>query len=212
MERLLSVHTVCLVIGNYQLSWIELIGTLFYFASVFLISRRKISTWPVGIVSVILYGILFYQIQLYSDMLEQGYYLIISVIGWMMWNKQKKTEGAVGSLWSSPQGIGLAIVITLVGTSILAFCVSRFHLWLPSLFPEPASYPALDALTTVMSFVAMYLTTIRRTEGWVYWIIVDVLAVWLYWVKDVRFISAQYVFLLCMAIYGLYFWSKRKSA
>jgi nicotinamide mononucleotide transporter len=57
-----------------------------------------------------------------------------------------------------------------------------------------------------MSFVAMYLTTSRRNEGWVYWIIVDLFGIGLYWIKDVKFISFQYVFLLCMAVYGLLNW------
>ena len=211
MWKLLSVNTILVNIGNYPLSYIECIGTILYFASVFLISIKNIITWPVGIISVILYGILFYQIQLYSDMMEQLYYLVISIIGWITWQKQKNKRNEVMTEWSKIHGIIAALLVTAISTLLLSFCVSRFHIWMPSIFPEPASYPFLDALTTVMSFVAMYLTTIRKNESWIYWIIVDVIGIGLYWIKDVRFISLQYVFLLGMAMYGLAFWIRKKQ-
>ncbi len=211
MWKLLSVNTILVNIGNYPLSYIECIGTILYFASVFLISRKNIITWPVGIISVILYGILFYQIQLYSDMMEQLYYLVISIIGWITWQKQKNKHNEVMTEWSKIHGIIAAALVTAIATLLLSFCVSRFHIWMPSIFPEPASYPFLDALTTVMSFVAMYLTTIRKNESWIYWIIVDVIGIGLYWIKDVRFIAIQYVFLLGMAVYGLAFWIRKKQ-
>jgi len=204
-----SINTIFLNIGNYPLSYIELIGTIFYFISVLLISRKNILTWPIGIISVILYAIIFYQIQLYSDMLEQGYYLIISIIGWITWNSKKKDNKSIETSWSNKKGVLLGISITLIGTILLSIFTMNFHNWFSDIFPEPASYPILDALTTVMSFVAMYLITIRKNEGWIYWIIIDIIAIWLYWVKDVRFISMQYIFLLGMAIYGLIYWTRK---
>ena len=40
-------------------------------------------------------------------------------------------------------------------------------LW-PRVFPEPAPFPWLDALTTVMSFVAMWLLAHKKVEAWIY--------------------------------------------
>jgi nicotinamide mononucleotide transporter len=206
MLKYLSVDTVLFTIGSYPVSWIEFVGTALYFLSVWLIARKNMLTWPVGIVSVILYGILFYQIQLYSDTIEQLYYLGVSVYGWIAWKRSKGDAPAVRSTFS-PAG---PAVLWAAATLALAFgaaqAVSRFHLWLPAFFPVAASYPYLDALTTVMSFVAMFLMTKRRTESWIYWIIVDAIGIGLYWVKEVRFISMQYVVLLGMAVYGFVHW------
>lgn len=210
MSEFLNVNTILITIGDYPLSYIEFIGTILYFASVFLISRKNIITWPVGIASVILYGILFYQIQLYSDMMEQVYYFIISIIGWITWHKYKAEKSEIASEWSKWSGLLAGGILIAAATTVLFYGVSNFHVWMPKIFKEPASYPFLDALTTVMSFAAMYLTTIRKNEGWIYWIIVDVIGIGLYWVKDVRFIAFQYVFLLGMAIYGLSFWIKKQ--
>jgi nicotinamide mononucleotide transporter len=143
-------------------------------------------------------------------MVEQVYYFVISIIGWVAWHKKReeKPERIIRTSWSTISGIVLALIITMVSTCALSFCTSNFHKWLPNIFTEKASFPVLDSLTTVMSFVAMYLTTIRKNEGWVYWIIVDVIATWLYWIKDVKFISIQYIILLGMAIYGFLNWIK----
>ena len=60
------------------------------------------------------------------------------------------------------------------------------------------------------SFVAMWLLARRRAESWAWWIAVDVIGVGLYWVKDVRFVAAQYVVLLGMAAWGLRKWTRSK--
>lgn len=211
MIDIFSVNKLMITLGDYPLSYIEFVGTVLYFLSVYLIARKKILTWPVGIISVILYGVLFYQIQLYSDMIEQIYYLVVSIIGWITWQKQKRDTDGIPASWSSCRSVVIAAGITLVGTTVLAYCVANFHIWFPKVFLQPASFPVLDALTTVMSFTAMLLTTRRRIEGWIYWIVVNLIGIGLYWVKDVKFIAIQYIFLLGMATYGLVFWIKHNK-
>ena len=90
--------------------------------------------------------------------------------------------------------------------------MARVHVLLPRLFVEPAAYPYLDALTTVMSFVAMWLMARKCIESWVYWIIVDVIGIGLYFARDVRFVALLYVFLLVLAIRGLLEWNRIRSA
>ena len=88
--------------------------------------------------------------------------------------------------------------------------MSKIHVLMPAFFPEAASFPFLDALTTIMSFTAMWLMAKKKTESWIYWIIVDVIGIGLYYVKDVKFISLLYVILLLMAINGFRSWHKVK--
>jgi hypothetical protein len=44
----------------------------------------------------------------------------------------------------------------------------NIHTILPAIFTEQASFPYLDALTTVMSFTAMWLIAHKRIESWYY--------------------------------------------
>jgi nicotinamide mononucleotide transporter len=221
MLAILSIENVMVTIGDYPLSYIEFVGTVLYFSSVWLIARKNMLTWPVGIVSVLLYALLFYQIQLHSDAIEQVYYLGVSGYGWFVWKRsrdERPREGAsrsgsgIHSSWSGPAQLAIWAGLTMVLALAMTAVVARLHLWLPRLFPIAADYPFLDALTTVMSFVAMFLMARRRTESWIYWIIVDVIGIGLYWVKDVRFISLQYVALLAMAIYGFFRWIREEPS
>ena len=209
MPFFLSVENIAFNIFGYPLSYIELIGTLLYLWSVWLISKRNILTWPIGILSVVLYMMLFYQIQLYSDTIEQFYYLGASIFGWWVWNNSPKEDGKIVDVkFSTYKSFAFWIILTVVISIITGFLMSNIHEILPAIFPEPASFPYLDAATTIMSFVAMWLMARKRIESWVYWIIVDVIGIWLYFIKEVKFISLLYIILLIMAVNGFLGWRK----
>jgi nicotinamide mononucleotide transporter len=203
----LSVNAVFFTILGYPMSYIEFFGTMLYLASVWLIARRNVLTWPVGIVSVVLYMVLFYQIGLYSDTLEQVYYLAASGYGWYYWARVPRTKQTNTEVGYSPRNRWLIWgAITVVLSVALGLVMSHVHEWWPTVFDQQASYPYLDALTTVMSLVAMWLMVRKRVESWLYWIIVDAIGIWLYNEKGVRLLSLLYVLLLGLAIRGLVGW------
>lgn len=213
MPDLLSVDSVFVTILGYPLSYIELVGTVLYLTSVWLIAKRNILTWPVGIASVLLYMVLFYQIRLYSDTIEQVYYLGASAYGWWYWSRSEPSQQVISRVrFSPPRALAGWATFTVAASVLVGLAMTRIHLWLPTIFPEPASYPYLDGLTTVMSFVAMWLLARKRVESWVYWIIVDIIGIWLYFVKDVKFLSLLYVVLLVIATKGFLEWRARRIA
>lgn len=211
----LSVDTIAFNILGYPLSYIELIGTVLYLWSVWLIARRNMLTWPIGIISVILYMILFYQIRLYADALEQIYYLGASVYGWWLWKstgqvtEDNETEQLV--FYSTSRTIVLVIIGTAILSLLTGWFISEAHNLIPNFFPEAAAVPYLDAITTIMSFTAMLLMAQKRIESWIYWIIVDVIGIGLYFSRDVRFISLLYVVLLVMAVNGFISWHRSST-
>lgn len=212
MTALFNVNTVFFTVLGYPMSYVEFFGTLTYLWSVWLIAKRNVWTWPVGIVSVLLYLVLFYQIRLYSDALEQIYYLGASAYGWWFWARSKPEGNVITDvLYSSRRSVAGALVVTAALSVGLGYSMSRIHIWAPGVFPDAASYPYIDAVTTVMSFTAMWLMARKRIESWIYWIVVDVIGIWLYFVKDVRFISLLYVVLLGMAVKGLVDWSRARA-
>lgn len=212
MSNPLSIDSTFFTVIGYPMSYIEFVGTVLYLLSVWLIARRHVLTWPVGIVSVLLYMALFYQIRLYSDTVEQVYYLGASAYGWWYWSRSEPERRTIADVGFSP---GRTVMVWLVATAVLSLALgaamSRVHVWWPSVFPEAASYPYIDALTTVMSLAAMWLMARKHIESWIYWICVDVIAIWLYYVKDVRFVSLLYVVLLALAVRGLIDWGRARQ-
>jgi nicotinamide mononucleotide transporter len=55
----LSIENICCTLLGYPLSYVELVGTVTGLVSVWLAARANILTWPVGIINVIAFFILF---------------------------------------------------------------------------------------------------------------------------------------------------------
>jgi len=68
-------------------NWIEIFGALSGIIYVFLEIRQNIWLWPVGIVTSAVYIVVFFASKFYADMSLQGYYLVMSCIGWYWWVK-----------------------------------------------------------------------------------------------------------------------------
>jgi nicotinamide mononucleotide transporter len=207
IQRWFSIKNIAFTVIGYPMSYVELFGTILTLWSVWLIANRRVLTWPVGIVSSLLYLVLFYQIKLYSDTIEQLYYILTNLYGWWAWDKSPQDNGQViGVRYSRSKQVGQWVILTLIMSAILGFLMSRIHLLLPAQFPEAASLPYLDALTTIMSFTATWLMIQKKVECWIYWIIVDGIGIGLYFVKDVRFVALLYGVLLVLAINGFRLW------
>lgn len=204
-----SINSVFFMLWGYEMSYIEFFGTIFNIWCVYLAARAKVLSWPVGIVGTVFYIFLFYQIQLYSDLFEQLYFLFASFYGWWLWSrvggvKNKNIQISYNSLrvdliWG---------VLIVLGTISMGFLMSNINAYLPAYFPEPADYPYLDAFTTVMSFVAMILMAQKKIECWYLWIFVDIIGIWLYYAKGVKFISLEYMIFLVVATKGCIDWVK----
>lgn len=211
LVHLLNVNTIFFTIFDYPMSYIEFFGTIFSVWCVWLTVRARVLSWPVGIVGVVLYIFLFYQIQLYSDLFEQGYFLVTSFWGWWLWThpKTKAQEDKNRELkisWNSARENAVYAGVIVALTATLVYVTANLTTWLPAYFPEPASYVFFDALTTALSFTAQWLLAKKRIESWVLWIVVDAIDVWLYWFKGVHFVALEYGLFFFLASKGLYDW------
>lgn len=214
LQNFFSVDTIFFTLLNYPMSYLEFFGTIFTGWSVYLAAKNKVITWPIGLVGIILYGFLFYQIHLYSDLIEQVYYFITTFWGWYLWLKPKtqaeldshNQELKVSTI-SKQELIGTSVIIIAL-SYLLGLFMSKVHLIFPTYFPVAASFPYLDSFTTVLSFIATIFLARRKIENWHLWIIVDVIGIWLYYQKDVIFLSLLYLAFLINAFYGLAKWKR----
>lgn len=214
MDALLAffdVNNIAFTLLGYPISWLEFVGTIFNLVCVLLVARRHILNWPIGLVGVVLFGVLFYQINLYADVAEQIYYFITGIMGWYMWSNAKRDKATDDKVVVTRNSLlsNLVWLGAIAGVSVVAtWALSNAHIWAPVIFPEPASLPAIDATTTIMSFAAQFLMMRRKLENWYLWIAVDVVAVWLYWYKGVPFVALLYLIFLFNAMYGLIAWKR----
>lgn len=185
--------------GMFGTRAIEIIAVLCGVLNVGLIIRRSMWNYPFGIVMVILYAWIFYEVRLYSDALLQIFFLVIQIVGIFTWLNARDDDGLV-----EPTNLPLpAAAVWAVAATVAALglgYVMATH--------TDADFPYWDATTTVLSVIAQYLMARRFLQSWLVWITVDVLAIGLYWQKDLTPTAALYVIFLGMAIAGYVSWRR----
>ncbi|MCR9252996.1 MAG: nicotinamide riboside transporter PnuC [bacterium] len=199
-----SIENIAFEVIGYPISYIELIGTLFGFISVFLAARANILTWPAGIINEIAFFILFFQVQLYSDMYLQVYFFVVTVYGWYYWKREKNQQKV--DVCTKRWRINYLLIL-IAGTIISGALMSNVHILIPDAIP--ASYPYADAFTTAASILATILLSRKRIETWVLWIAVDIVALIIYSLKEINLVAIEYVVFLIICIFGLFGWRKK---
>ncbi|MBK7799182.1 MAG: nicotinamide mononucleotide transporter [Saprospiraceae bacterium] len=191
---------------GYPVSYMEFVGTVFGIAGVWLAAKANILTWPVGLVNIILFFLIFYQVQLYSDMFLQIYFFLISLYGWFFWDKELHQKEPIKFL-SNTWKIYLAVLCTVL-TFTFGYVISQLHNWFPIAFPKQAAYPYWDTFVAIASIIANTLLARRIIENWIIWIVVDVICIYLYFSKGIAFVALEFIVFLGLACYGAYHWHK----
>lgn len=184
-------------------STLEIIAVILGVINVTLVVLRSIWNYPFGIVMVSLYAVIFYQTKLYSDALLQIFFFVVQIYGWWSWQRARAETGEVRvELLSNTARIGW--VVALIALTIAWG-------WMMDTRTD-AHFPYWDGAIAMMSVAAQILMSRRYLENWILWILVDVLAVGLYWVKDLKLTSALYVVFLALSIWGFEEWMRARRA
>lgn len=175
----------------------EIIGTIFGLLSVWLTIKKSVWCWPTGLANVVLFFIMFYQVKLYAELITYGMFFVLGVYGWWEWvyGGEDHTELPVSR---TPRRMGILIaLVALVWIPAQGYVLSNY---------TDASVPYWDSAITVFSLVAQWMLARKYLENWVLWISVDILAIGVYWYKDLHVATGLYVVFLIMAVSGLIAW------
>jgi len=205
-----DIRTIFFTALGYDMSYIEFFGVLSGVAAITLSAKANIWNWPVGIINIILSFFVYYQIQLYPDMFLQLFFFVTNLIGWWRWAHPKAEEADAKkelrvSFMNTRQYVAL-LFIGVIGTFLFGMFASRLHELVPAIFSKPSAFPYQDSFITVMSVATTYFVIQKKIESWIIWIVVDLLAAWLYYAKGVKFYSLEYVAFAFLAAYGLWYW------
>lgn len=181
------------------MAWLEPTAAVLLIANGLLLARRSLLNFPVGIAGVVLYAVVFYRARLYSDVLLQGFYVVVQAWGWRSWSRVQHVEGEV-VVTRMPRGeqVGYAAAIGLA-TAGWGALMHRY---------TDAAAPWLDAGIAMTSVVAQILMTRRRLESWYLWCGVNVLSVALYASRGLWITAVLYVGMLAVSLVSLRLWQQ----
>lgn len=194
-----------------NMSTLEALGLIFGLLCVYFLIKENILTWPCGIIYVLLSFVVFWQSQLYGDFLLHIIFLILNIYGWYTWvnSKGQNDEGLVVTKNSTKENI-LQLSITAIGILLFAQLLIHIPSWINGM--APAALPYWDSTTSVLSVTAIWLTTIKKIDNWYYWFVVDILAVGIYYHKELYFYSLLYFIYIFLAVAGYLAWRKSMTA
>jgi nicotinamide mononucleotide transporter len=181
------------------LSLLEWTAVAFGVASVWLTVRQNPWCWPLGIVNVSLFAVLFWRERLYADAGLQLVYVVLCAYGWWAWVRGGPTPGALRvSRTPRPAGgllvLGGALLALLLGTTLKR--------------ATDAALPFWDSGTTAFSLVAQWMMTRKWLESWAVWIVVDVIYVGMYLARDLLPTAGLYAVFIALAALGHREWAR----
>jgi nicotinamide mononucleotide transporter len=178
-------------------SWLESASFITGALCVWLTVKQNIWNFPLGLINVSTFCVVFFQSRLFADAGLQVVYFGLGVVGWYLWlhggANRTPLKVARASAWE------LSLICVFVAASTLG-------LWM-ALDTVGGSASFWDAVTTSISLASQWLLNRKRLESWIGWIIVDVIYVPLYIYKDLYLTALLYGLFLLMAVMGLRAWN-----
>jgi nicotinamide mononucleotide transporter len=178
---------------------LELVAVVVTVAAVYLTARQIIWCWPIAMVSVTLYAVVFHQAKLYADMGLQVIYFALAVYGWWAWLHGGEDHGELRvSLVSWPARLCLVLLGAISGV-LLGITLHRL---------TDASLPFMDSTLTSFSIIAQWMQTRKQLEAWILWLAVDVFYVGMFVYKGLFLTAGLYAVFLYLALLGLVSWRR----
>ena len=175
---------------------IEIGATILGLIQGILVMLNKRSNWIFYVFQMLLLIIFSSINKLYGDIVNNSIYLIMGIIGFILWNKSNNNKITKCNLKERI----VYIVIIIIGTIILSIILNNTN--------DPL--PILDSFTTISSLVATYYMVKKKLDTWVIWFINDIFYAIEYFILPDQ---ALYLFGLnivwtIMAIFSYINWNK----
>lgn len=182
---------------------IEILSAISGLLCVWLAAKRNVWTYPVGLVNIVCYMYMFYNVQLYADAGLQIVFFVLSLYGWFIWLTKREGQPVRPTRVMTTREWVLLLPVILAITIVWGGSLHNF---------TNASIPYLDAFVASMSVVAQFFMGKKVLENWLLWIAIDVLSIGMYMYKDLHIVALTYVFFLANAVYGYIAWKKEYEA
>lgn len=199
-------------LGGRPVLLIDLLSAMFGLTTVFLAGRNRKSNFYVGYMYTALLFFIFWQKNLYANLILQPISLGINIMGQYRWSHPKKSqESASGDLRVSmlswvQRGFVLALVpaLALAWGWLMSMMGTR---WFVGYFPANP-LPYLDCCVTVLILTAQTLSALKKWDCWVAWLFVNVANLTLYLKAGLVFMPIVSSLYLVNGVWSLFSWYK----
>lgn len=194
-----SIHTILRELLGTSL-W-EAVGVITALLYLILATARSQWCWLHAFISSCCYVVVMWQAHLVMDTWLSVFYVGMAIYGYWQWRRGQSRDGELLIVTWRWQTHVLAIAAVLLASAINA--------WILKTHVTTAQSPWMDSLVTWGSVLTTFMVARRVMENWLYWIVVDGLAAYLYFTRGLHATAALFVVYVLMVIYGYVAWRKQ---
>lgn len=179
----------------------ELVAVVLAILYLLLAIRQNIWCWLCAGLSTALYVWLFLEAKLYMESLLNVFYFGMAIYGWHNWSAGDQENKALAiSVW--PVG---AHVTAMGVVTVLVILVGG---WLNQ--HTDAAFPFVDSATTFSSIWATFLVARKVLENWYYWLVIDIVSIFIYWERGLELTSLLFLLYVLMIPFGIINWTRSR--
>jgi nicotinamide mononucleotide transporter len=182
---------------------IEAAAVVLSVAYLLLAVRRNLLCWLCAFAGTVLTLVLVARAALYMQVLLNAFYLVMAVYGYLEWRRGRTEEKGVQIRSWSPSMHALVAVVVIVATIVNGYVLAR---------TTDAAAPYLDSFVTWGSVITTWMVARRIIENWLYWIVFDGAAAWLYYSQGLLFLALLFVVYVGIVIRGYFVWRREQAA
>ena len=192
-------------------NWLEIFGVVTSVGYLYLEIKQKPQMWILGFVCSFVYIFVFFRAKIYADMSLNVYYVIISVYGFILWQKdkitkRKKENNSADTISYSGLSWKLGIILLLMTTLIYVLMVYVLKNYTDS----PVPYK--DSLVTALSITATWMLAKKIIQHWFIWIFVNFFSVYLFYTRGLYPTSVLFVFYGSLSVVGYLNWKNTSTS
>ena len=181
-----------------QMSGWEILAVILGITYVILAAKESQWAWPFAFFSTLVYTVLFWDGALISSSILNFYYMAMAIYGFILWKEDEEGETLNISRWPLKQHI-IFIVVGLMGSIVLGYLSETYF---------AARFAYHDAFVMVFSGIATWMMAKKVLENWLYWMVIDSIAIALYYKSGYLATIVLFVLYVILAFYGYASWRK----
>ena len=183
---------------------LDFLGTALGLLYLILEIRENHWMWVVGSIMPLIYIFVLFDKGLYADCGMEVYYFLAGIYGLLYWLRHRTGQGA------THRPLPISVTPTRLRLPLLLLALLLWVLLaLFLLHATDSTVPWLDALTTALSIIGLWMLSRKYIEQWWVWFIVDAISVGLYLYKGIYGRALLYTIYTLMVYFGYRQWQRR---
>ena len=167
-----------------------------------LAARESLWCWACALVSSVIYIWICWHAHLFMETWLNGFYAVMAVLGWQQWR-----SGGVGGNGKAARAIVTmrpwqhlaCLALVLVLASVNGVLMQRY---------TSAAWPFVDAFISWSSVVTTFLVVRKVLENWLYWIVIDGIAIVVYFERGLYLTTLLYAAYVVIVVFGYLQWRR----